>query len=107
MLQRDVLADYERTKSIKATAKNLHLSDQTVRRVLTSNGIYVSERSKEVTRLRLMGMTVTEIAEYLKISTKAVKAHFPYTKGSYVIGTKSKNAEAIARCRAKKEKGES
>lgn len=63
MTQKDILDKYEATKSMKETARKLKLSQQTVRRVLISNGIYPSERTREVARLCLMGMTVPEIAE--------------------------------------------
>lgn len=54
MTQKDILDKYEATKSMKETARKLKLSQQTVRRVLISNGIYPSERTREVARLCLM-----------------------------------------------------
>lgn len=83
MTQKDILDKYEATKSMKETARKLKLSQQTVRRVLISNGIYPSERTREVARLCLMGMTVPEIAEYLGISPKTVQTNLPYSKGGY------------------------
>lgn len=105
MQQKDVLATYEVTKSMKETARKLKLSQQTVRRVLISNGIYPSERTREVARLCLMGMTVPEIAEYLGISTKTVQANLPYSKGGYATSQKTINAERIADCRIRKKLG--
>lgn len=102
MQQKEVLDTYNVTKSMNETARKLKLSHQTVRRVLISNGIYPSERTREVTRLCLMGMTVQEIAEYLGISAKTVQANMPYSRGSYVTGPKSKNAERILEFRARK-----
>lgn len=105
MKQRDILDKYAATKSMNETARKLKLSKQTVRRVLISNGIYPSERTKEVARLCLMGMTAKEIAEYLGISAKTVQANLPYSKGSYVTGAKSKNAERILKWRTRKKLG--
>lgn len=72
------------------------------KRVLITNGIYPSERAKEVARFRLIGMTVPEISKYLKISEKMVLSNLPYTKGGYATGPKSENAKKIAQCRANK-----
>lgn len=102
MLQKDILDHYEQTKSAKKTARHFGISPQTVRRALITNGLYLSERNKEVARLRLMGFTTEEIAEYLHISEKAVKNHLPYTKGSYITKEKTENAIKIAASRAKK-----
>lgn len=105
MNQKEILESYEITKSVKASAKALKLSHQTIKRILISNGIYPTERSREVTRLRLAGLTVPEIAQYLGISEKAVRLNMPYIKCSYAVGPKSQNAKIVARCRAaKKEK---
>lgn len=105
MTQKDIINEYAATKSMNGTARKLKLSKQTVRRVLISNGIYPSERTKEVARLCLMGMTVQEIAEYLGISAKTVQSNMPYSKGSYATGAKSKNAERILECRTRKRSG--
>lgn len=102
MLQKDILDYYEQTKNANKTARHFGISPQTVRRALITNGLYLSERNKEVARLRLMGFTIEEIAEYLHISEKAVKNHLPYTKGSYVTKDKTENAIKIAASRAKK-----
>lgn len=102
MTQQEILQSYQITQNMSETARNLKLSEQTVKRVLITNGIYPSERAKEVARLRLTGMTVPEISEYLKITEKIVLSNLPYTKGSYATGPKSENAEKIAKCRANK-----
>lgn len=106
MKQKEILEMYELTNSVKASAKALNLSHHTIKRVLISNGIYPTERAREVTRLRLTGLTVPEIAQYLGTSEKAVRLYTPYTKCSYAVGPKSQNAKSIAKCRAaKKESG--
>lgn len=105
MNQKEILENYELTNSVKASAKALKLSHQTIKRILISNGIYPTERAREVTRLRMMGLAVPDIAQYLGISEKTVRLYMPYAKGSYAVGPKSQNAKIVARCRAaKKEK---
>ena len=102
MNQKEILESYEITKSVKASAKALKLSHQTIKRILISNGIYPTERAREVTRLRLAGLTVPEIAQYLGISEKAVRLNKPYINCSYAVGPKSPKAKIVARCRAAK-----
>ena len=102
MTQKEILESYEITKSLKASAKALKISEQTIKRILISNGVYPTERAREVTRLRLAGLTVPEIARYLGISEKAVQLNMPYAKCSYAAGPKSQNAKNIAKCRAAK-----
>lgn len=104
MKQKEILEMYEITNSVKASAKALKLSHQTIKKILISNGVYPTERAREVTRLRLMGLTVPEIAQYLGISEKAVRMNMPYSKCSYAVGPKSQNAKNIAKCRAAKKK---
>ena len=105
-IQKNVVEHYHLHHSVNETAKEFCISAQTVRRILITNGIYLSERSREVARLRLMGMTVQQIAEYLKLDEKVVKIRLPYTKGSYAVGEKSLNAERIAKIRARKKRQE-
>ena len=104
MKQKEILEMYEITNSVKASAKALKLSQHTIKRVLISNGIYPTERAREVTRLRLAGLTMPEIAQYLGTSERAVRLYMPYTKCSYAVGQKSQNAKCIAKCRAAKKK---
>ena len=105
-LQKNVVDHYQLHHSVNEASKEFGISAQTVRRILITNGIYLSERSREIARLRLMGMTVPQIAEYLKLDEKVVKGHLPYTKGSYATGEKSLNAERIAKSRTKKKQQE-
>lgn len=105
-IQKNVVEHYQLHHSVNETAKEFCISAQTVRRILITNGIYLSERSREVARLRLAGMTVPQIAEYLNLDEKVVKSHLPYTKGSYATGTKTINAERIVKSCDKKKQQE-
>lgn len=100
---KDVLYTYNQLKTLNATAKALGVSLVTVRRTLITRGQFVSERSKQVHRLVMMGLTTAQIAQKLNVTEKAVTSHMPYIKGSNILTkTKSRNAEAIARHRARK-----
>lgn len=81
MLQKDILDYHEQTKNANKTARHFGISPQAVRRALITNGLYLSERNKEVTRLRLIGFTTEEIANYLRISEKTSKATTPTPRG--------------------------
>lgn len=71
--KQDVLACYEETGTMIGVSQKLGISPQTVRRVLISNGIFPSKRVKEMTRLRMMGLTDDDIAKYLRVQKKTVK----------------------------------
>lgn len=49
-----------------------------------------------------LGLNVSDIAEFLKISEDTVRSNLPYTKGGCATGPKSENAKKIAQCRANK-----
>lgn len=100
--KQDVLACYEETGTMLGVSQKLGISPDTVRRVLISNGIFPSKRVKEMTRLRMMGLTDDEIATYLRVKIKTVKKYTPYSRGSYVLGERTLNAERIAQCRERK-----
>lgn len=84
------------------TARILDVSPQTVKRVLISNGIYPSNRAHQIANLNDLGINVSDIAEFLKISKDTVRSNLSYTKGGYATGQKSKNAVRVARCRNNK-----
>lgn len=102
MTANEILSLYEELQSVKATARKAECSPQVVRRLLITHGIYPTERCKEIARMLTLNYTVDEIATTLKITPKAVGNHLPYTKGSYTVGTKSENAQRIAKCRSNK-----
>ena len=102
MTQRQILESYEVTKNMSETAHILDVSPQTVKRVLISNGIFPSKRAQQIANLNDLGMNVSDIAEFLKISKDTIRSNLPYTKGGYATGPKSENAKKIAQCRANK-----
>ena len=99
---RQVLDAYDECGSVKACARVLRLGEQAVRRILITHGIYPGERCKEIHRLLMSGYTHDEICARLQISLKALQMHVPYTKGSYVVGVKTRNARNVAAYRKRK-----
>ena len=95
---------YNSTGSIKATAKELEISEHKARKILITAGIIPegSEIGKQIIELHESGMSADEIAKKLNLTKKYVNSYMPYEKGIYNSENTSKNAEAIRRHRNKK-----
>lgn len=104
MTARDILSTYEKTGSIRATAKELGIGYQVVRRVLITYGVYASQTTQRVEDLRNSGKTIDDIARELHIGRNWAICNLPYTKGSYRIGEKTVNAQRIAESRKRRNK---
>lgn len=103
----EIKSTYEKAHSVKRTSKLCKVSTCVVIKVLITVGVYPTDRTKEITRLRLMGMSTEEIAEYLNVKPRTVKKYYPYVRGTYseYRDRKSENARKIAEWRLRK-KGE-
>ena len=100
--QDDIVAAYKESQSVNSVAKRFGIDFTVIRKVLISNGILPDDRSREIHYYTDQGLTVQQIANRLGVSKKAVMAHMPYTRGTYVLGDKTENAKAIQGCRARK-----
>lgn len=103
----EIKSTYAKSRSVKRTSKLCKVSTCVVIKVLITIGIYPTDRTKEITRLRLMGMSTGEISEYLNIKPRTVKKYYPYVRGPYSEYTerKSENARKIAEWRLRKKEG--
>lgn len=101
-----IIAAYRLCGSIKQTARELHVAEQTVRRTLVLDGEYTSSRSEEIDRLLEAGHSVDEIASELCIKPQTVRVYMQYTRGSYLAPYEQKtaNAKRIIACRKRKNK---
>ena len=101
-----IIAAYRLCGSIKQTARELHVAEQTVRRTLVLAGEYTSSRSEEIDRLLEAGHSVDEIASELCIKPQTVRVYMHYTRGSYLTPyeQKSDTAKRIIACRKRKNK---
>lgn len=101
-----IIETYKLRGSIKQTARELHIAEQTVRRTLVIAGEYTSPRSQEIDRLLEAGHSMDEIASELCIKQKTVRVYMQYTRGSYIVPyeQKSANAKRIIACRKRKNK---
>ena len=69
---------YKKTNSIKQTAKAVGLSEEKTKKILITEGLYTSEKHKEIKELLDQGKTINEIAEQLKMSQKQIRVFLPY-----------------------------
>lgn len=101
MIQKQVAELYKVLQSQKAVSKKTGLSEQTVRKMLVSEGI-LNEHAVQINGMLESGMSKEDIAEQMGVTVKAVGAHLPYVRGTYCDSEKSKNATQIAKWRKKK-----
>lgn len=100
-----VLSTYNRQKSIKATSRELGVSEGVVRKYLIGAGVVETAMTRRIAELRAAGMPLKDIAELLGVSSSYVSANTPYQKGSYLTANKTHNAIRIKQCRARKRAG--
>ena len=78
-----IVAAFHKTQSVNKTVKLTKVSKLTVQKVLITEGLWESERSREVLRLKKEGFSTEKIAERLHISVKGVQAYLPYSRMPY------------------------
>ena len=87
-----VASTYKRTGSINETALQTEMSTTKVRKILITEGLWESDRSREIRTLSDEGKSSQEIAEALRISRAMVQNYLPYEKGLYDEEEKSETA---------------
>ena len=102
MTQKEILSEYNRTKSMKAVSRNLKISETVVHKVLVAYGVIDTSLTRRIAELRRVGLSQKRIAEILGISTSNVNKNTPYERGTYLNPSTSANAERIRKCRATK-----
>ena len=93
ILYQKIIDGYLETESIQRTAKELHVSEVKVRRVLITEKIWSSRTSLAVQHYHEQGMTAARIASVLNTTEKAVQQYLPYTRGIY--NKKQRSADAV------------
>lgn len=101
MKLKDVLDTYNRKKSIRATAAELNISQSVVRKVLVTYRVIDTPLVRNIAELRAAGMPNKDIADLLKISKSCVDANSPYSKGTYLIPSKTMSAIKMREWREK------
>lgn len=94
ILYQQIIEEYEKDQSIASIAKKLHTTQVRVQRVLITEGLWTSRRTKQVAELRDLGLTVPEIADELGIDEKTVQTYLPYSRGQYGTNTTDDSARS-------------
>ena len=97
-----VVKNYEETKNIREASRQLGFSQQKVRKILITAGVFKSDMSQRVSKLYRQGRSVKEMAELLNTSMANVYSYLPYYTVIYNMDEKSVGAERQARYRERK-----
>ena len=79
----EVVSVYGKTESISETALQTDISTTKVRKILITEGLWSSTRSRQIQELAEQGKSSSEIADILQISSVMVQNYSPYKKGLY------------------------
>lgn len=101
MIINEILRTFNRTQSIRTTAKEVGCSWQRVVKVLSSNSVIINETHEVILKMHKEGKTKTEIAKETGHSEKTVNAYLPAVRPYYNVSP-SDNAIRIKKCRNKK-----
>lgn len=96
-----IAREYSECKSVREVARRYQISEQAVKKMLISRGIYPSAKSKQLAEMLEAGEGYEKIMEKHNISRKALSMFLPYSRGPYAIGEKSLNAKRIKAWREK------
>lgn len=99
MFDHNIVETYMKVGSIKETAKLLECSEQKVRKTLITAGVYTSDIASKIGRLRIEGLSVSDISNELKIARSTVFSYLPYERTSYKLPQRSVNAMRIEKCK--------
>lgn len=96
----NVVSDYQKTESMKESARLNGISEQKVKKILITKGIYSTPLSDTIGKLAEHGLTADEIGDKLQVSRATVNMYTPYSKTVY-NDSPSINAQRIKKTRGK------
>jgi len=99
---REVVAEYRKQGSIRATAAALNISESKARKILIKEREVEYDRTHQAMVLLKYGRTLEETADSLGVSMKVLNSYLPYSKGDYGGENPSENALRIREFRNKK-----
>ena len=82
-LYEQIISERKDGKSIAEIAKKLHTTQVRVQRVLITEGLWTSKRTRQIAEMRMQGMTIPEIAELLGKDENTIQTFLPYSRGLY------------------------
>lgn len=99
----DTVAEiYYEKKEIKATALELSLPPNKVKKLLITGKVLTYPETKQIQELLKLGKTITEIQETMGLSYSALHTYLPYTKVVYKMSEISQNAERVRNYKLRK-----
>lgn len=82
-IEAEVIKEYGRLGSIRATASSLEISQNKVRKILITTGKIEYDRTQQALVLLKYGKTLSEVAYSLGVSEKVLNNYLPYSRGEY------------------------
>ena len=99
----DMVAEvYQEKQEIKATAKELSLPPNKVKKLLITGKAITYPETEQVQTLLCQGRSMEEIQKIMGLSRPSINNYLPYTKVVYKMSEISQNAERIKRYKARK-----
>lgn len=93
---------YKEKKEIKATALELSLPPNKVKKLLITGNVLSYSETAQIQFLMQQGKTIAEIQHIMGLSYSSIHAYLPYTKVIYKMSEISQNAERIKTYKARK-----
>ena len=90
-----IIEIYYEKKEIKATALELFLPPNKVKKLLLTGNIPTYPETEQIQELMSQGKTITEIQETMDLSYSALHTYLPYTKVIYKMSEISQNVGGI------------
>ena len=82
-LYEQIISERKDGKSIAEIAKKLRTTQVRVQRVLITEGLWTSKRTRQIAEMRMQGMSIPGIAELLGKDEKTIQTFLPYSRGQY------------------------
>ena len=86
---------YQEKKEIKATALELSLPPNKVKKLLISGNVLTYPETKQIQDLMRQGKTMAEIQRIMGLGYSTLHTYLPYTKVVYKMSENSQNAERV------------
>ena len=93
---------YQATNEIKATAIELELPSNKVKKLLITAGVLRYTETEQIQKLLGQGKTMEEVQSSLNLSCSTINTYLPYSKVIYKMSEISQNAERVRRYQARK-----
>lgn len=93
---------YHATQELKATAAELSLPPNKVKKLLITGKALHYPETERIQSLLAEGKTMGEVQKILDLSYSSIQTYLPYARGAYKLADVSQNAERLRRYRERK-----